>query len=151
MIKKKKMREKLLYWTRAKNDPPPSNDHQDIAYRRFKGKTLSYKLFLFKNTARTVLSFSLRNKLLGECRNVLADAAFKTSPSPIKQLNVLFGNSDREVPLVFGLLRGKRSHLPKKADLPTQLSASLPISRVALSVLYKRIILTDNITDVVLV
>ena len=83
----------------------------------FMEKTLSGELFPLKNDCENGIVVFTTNenlKMLGECKNVLADGTFKSCPPPFEQLYVLFGNGDRTVPLVFGLLSGKSTFIYQK-------------------------------------
>ena len=56
-------------------------------------------------------------KVLEICGNILEDGTFKSSPARSEQLDVLFGNGDRTVQVVFGLLSGKALLLTKTVSL----------------------------------
>ena len=60
-----------------------------------------------------LFSTNENRKILESCRNILEDGTFKSSPAPFEQLEVLFGNGDRTVSLVFGLFSGKALLLSK--------------------------------------
>ena len=97
--------------------PPIPRTFRNLQIRGSWKKTLSGELFLLKNDCENGIVIFTTNenlKMLGECKNVLADGTFKSCPPPFEQLYALFGNGDRTVPLVFGLLSGKSTFIYRK-------------------------------------
>ena len=106
-----------LYRTRSRKLSPIPRTYRTLHIRGPWKKTLSGERFLLKNDRENgIVIFSTTEDLkkLASCENILGDGTFKSCPPPFEQLHVLFGNSDRTVPLVFGLLSGKGTFIYRK-------------------------------------
>ena len=72
-----------LYRARAKKMPPIPRTFRNLQIRGSWKKTLSGELFLLKNDCENSIVIFTTNenlRMLGECKNVLADGTLKSSP-----------------------------------------------------------------------
>ena len=80
-------------------------------------KTLNGGKFLVKNDRENgIVIFSTNEglEILALREKILADSTFKSCPPSFEQFYILSGNSDRTVPLVFGLHSGKSTFIYRK-------------------------------------
>ena len=106
-----------FYETRSRQLPPIPRSFRTLHIRGPWKKTLNGGKFLLENDRENgIVIFSTNEdlKILASCENILGDGTFKSCPPAFEQLHILFVNSDRTVPLVFGLLSGKSTFIYRK-------------------------------------
>ena len=99
-----------LYRTRSRQLTPIPRSFRTLHIRGPWKKRMNRERFLLKNDRENRIVIFTTNedlKILASCENILRDGTSKSCPAPFEQVHVLFENSDRIVPLVFGLLSGK--------------------------------------------